>query len=144
MKETPGFAMDRESLEKILGSFRGPQKQTPPMYSALKKNGVPLYQLARKGITVAREPREITIHEISLLNLIPPDTIEIRVRCSSGTYIRSLAEELGGKEGHGATMAALCREKIGHYSLADASPGEDLKKMSQDELWSAARKGDGA
>jgi len=120
-------------IEPAFEAFRGDSLQTPPMYSALKKEGVPLYKLARKGKTVEREPRSITIHELTYLSH-HEDEVEFRVRCSSGTYIRTLVEDLGKKLGTCATMSRLVREKIGDFSLEQALSEDALKSASLDDL----------
>jgi tRNA pseudouridine55 synthase len=102
-----------------LESFLGPQTQIPPMYSAIKKDGVPLYELAREGKTIPREPRAIIIYEIGLLALTKT-TIRFHVRCSKGTYIRTLAEDICAKLGMVGHLSQLTRIAIGQYKLAAA------------------------
>jgi tRNA pseudouridine55 synthase len=102
-----------------LESFLGHQTQIPPMYSAIKKDGVPLYELARKGLTIPREPREITIHEIGLIALTKT-TIRFSVRCSKGTYIRTLAEDICAKLGMVGHLSHMTRIAIGQSKLAAA------------------------
>lgn len=116
---TPSIGEIRLALQR----FRGPLAQIPPMYSALKRGGVPLYQLARKGIEVTREPRKITIYELNLLEYNYP-LLRIELRCSSGTYVRSLAHDLGRTLGTGAYLHALLRTAVGKFSLADSVPPE--------------------
>jgi len=109
----------------ILNNFIGPQLQLPPMFSAKKIDGHRLYDLARKGITVERQPNEITIYNIKLLNYNYPE-LEIEVSCSTGTYIRTLAYDIGEKLGVGAYCEKLRRTKIGDYDVADA---QEIKKI---------------
>ncbi|MEN9596898.1 MAG: hypothetical protein RL236_1332, partial [Pseudomonadota bacterium] len=90
-------------IQACLVKFTGAQAQVPPMYSALKHNGKKLYELAREGITIEREPRNITIYEINLLEFTP-ETLTLDVSCSKGTYIRSLAEDIGHDLGCGGTV----------------------------------------
>jgi tRNA pseudouridine55 synthase len=97
------------------------------MYSALKVNGQRLYELARKGITIDRKPREITIHNIDLLDFTN-DTFSIRVKCSSGTYIRTLAQDIGKKLNTDTVLINLVREEIGNYKLSDAINIDDIKQ----------------
>ena len=100
-------------------AFRGEILQIPPMYSALKVNGQKLYDLARKGKEVERQPRPITVHELELLHFDGQDA-RIRVRCSKGTYIRTLCHDIGEKLGCGAAMESLLRTKVGRFTLDDA------------------------
>jgi len=112
-------------LATALARFRGDIRQTPPMYSAIKQQGKPLYELARQGIAVEREARRVTIYELELLSFEKPD-ITLRVRCSSGTYIRSLAHDLGQELGCGAYLAGLRRTGVGLLSLQEAAPLQNL------------------
>ncbi len=108
-----------DNVESALNFFRGAVLQVPPMYSAKKINGRKLYELARKGLTVTRRPREIYIKELKVIGLSPPE-LDIYVRCSKGTYIRQLAEDIGKKIGCGAHLSVLRRTAIGHFRLHDA------------------------
>ena len=114
-----------EMLESVLPRFRGNILQTPPMYSALKVGGQKLYDLARKGKEVERQPRPITIHELTLLGM-DAEGIRLRVHCSKGTYIRTLCKDIGEALGCGGCMAALRRIQAGEYTLAEAVPLETL------------------
>ncbi len=109
----------REQVEQALQSLTGKQSQRPPAYSAIKQAGVPLYKLARQGMEIDTEPRQVEIYSITLLNFAPPD-LEIEVHCSKGTYIRSVAHDLGARLGCGAHVAALTRTASGHFTIADA------------------------
>jgi len=104
-----------DELELVLAEFLGDIEQIPPMYSALKKDGQPLYKLARKGIEVERKVRNITIHSIEVL-AAEGDLIELDVHCSKGTYIRTLAEDIGERLGCGAHVAVLRRLGVGPFS----------------------------
>ena len=117
-----------EQLEKVLENFRGEIMQGPPMYSALKINGQKLVDLARKGKEVERQPRPITIHELTLLGM-EADGIHLRVRCSKGTYIRTLCKDIGEALGCGGCMAALRRVQAGEYTIAEAIPLLTLLEM---------------
>ena len=117
-----------EQVATALGRFRGAIEQTPPMHSALKRDGVPLYELARAGRTVERQARRIEIHELELLQCAPP-ILELRVRCSKGTYIRTLAEDIGAALGTGAHLAALRRTGAGRFHIRDAATLEELRLM---------------
>ena len=107
---------DRAVIEQALENFRGNIMQMPPMHSALKHKGVPLYEYARKGIEIERQPRHITIYEIQVIDLKEHFLI-IRVSCSKGTYIRVLAEDIGVALGCGASLCALTRIQSGALSL---------------------------
>ena len=110
----PGEAAVRAAL----ASFSGEIDQLPPMFSSVKKDGVPLYRLARKGEQVEREPRRVTIHRIALTHFEPPD-VGVEVACSPGTYVRVLAADLGEKLGCGAHLAGLRRTVNGPFAIAD-------------------------
>ena len=107
---------DENRVRNVLAEFVGEIKQLPPIYSAIKMNGVRLYKLARKGIEVEREPRKVLIKVIELVNLTD-DGFNMRVLCSKGTYIRSLAFDIGQRLGCGAHLGALTRVRIGEYTL---------------------------
>lgn len=109
-----------EAVKAALTAFRGTIEQMPPMFSALKRGGTPLYRYARAGLEVERAPRTVTIFALDLLAFAPPDRATIRVRCSKGTYIRSLAADLGRKLGAGAHLVELRRTASGPFTLAQA------------------------
>ncbi len=111
----------RTRLPEVLASLRGEQSQVPPMYSALKRDGRPLYELARAGVEVERAARQITIHALEMLAL-DGNELKIDVSCSKGTYIRVLAESIGDLLGCGASLSGLRRTRAGPFSLADAVP----------------------
>lgn len=121
-----------DEIQAVLARFQGAIEQVPPMHSALKRDGVPLYRLARKGETVERKARRVQILDLELLRWNPPE-VELRVRCSKGTYIRTLAQDIGAALGTGAHLAALRRTACGGFSLADASDLKILGEMSADE-----------
>jgi tRNA pseudouridine55 synthase len=108
-------------LDEALEQFRGPIEQVPPMYSAVKQEGRPLYELARRGLEVTRKPRPVTVYELALVAWAPPD-LHFRVRCSAGTYVRSLAHDLGQVLGTGGYLFALRRSAVGPFRLASAVP----------------------
>ena len=110
-----------DMVEAVLEKFRGDIMQIPPMYSALKVNGQKLYDLARKGKEVERQPRPITIHELTLLGM-EAEGIRLRVRCSKGTYIRTLCKDIGEALGCGGCMAELRRVQAGEYTIAESVP----------------------
>ncbi|MFC1517747.1 tRNA pseudouridine(55) synthase TruB [Candidatus Margulisiibacteriota bacterium] len=107
---------------KALAELQGKQAQIPPMHSAIRKKGKKLYELARQGLEIEREPRQIEINEIELLGFIQGEfpILKVRVLCSKGTYIRVLAEKIGEKLGGGAFLSGLKRTKIGKYNIDDA------------------------
>ncbi len=110
--ETDATRLTQPDFEAVLPRFIGTIEQVPPMYSAIKQNGVALYKLARAGQEVERAPRTVTIHAIDLIDWQPPD-VSIRVTCGAGTYIRSLAHDLGAVLGVGAHLTALRRTRSG-------------------------------
>ena len=122
--------LTREELETVLPRFRGDILQVPPMYSAIKVNGQKLYDLARKGREVERQPRPITIHELQLLEFSGNEA-RLRVRCSKGTYIRTLCKDIGEALGCGGCMAALRRVEAGEYTLEGSVPLRQLLDISE-------------
>ncbi|HSK73417.1 MAG TPA: tRNA pseudouridine(55) synthase TruB, partial [Pyrinomonadaceae bacterium] len=119
-------------VERILSEFRGEIEQTPPMYSAKKVAGKKLYELARKGLEIERKPLKVTIYEIEVQKSKVEDQsfdVPIRVLCSAGTYIRVLAEDIGGKIGIGAHLAELRRTRAGKFDLSQAATLEELEKI---------------
>ena len=121
-------------LEEVLKQFRGEIMQVPPMYSALKINGQKLVDLARKGKTVERQSRPITIHELTLLGM-ESEGIRLRVRCSKGTYIRTLCKDIGEALGCGGCMAALRRVSAGEYTIGEAVPLQTLLDSENPEQY---------
>ena len=117
--ETNSVCVTRAQLEAALRQFLGPIEQIPPMYSAIKINGQKLYELARRGQEVARKPRSITIHALELLEGEGADWT-VRVRCSKGTYVRTLCHDLGRALGCGGCMSSLRRTRAGSFTLAQA------------------------
>ena len=117
--ETHPVAVTREEVQAALRQFLGPIEQIPPMYSAIKINGQKLYELARRGQEVERKPRSITIHELELLEGADADYL-LRVRCSKGTYVRTLCHDLGRALGCGGCMSSLRRTRAGSFTLSQA------------------------
>jgi tRNA pseudouridine55 synthase len=120
---------DDAEVEEVLRRFRGEIEQIPPMYSALKRDGVPLYKLARRGEEVERKPRRVSISQLDLMAFHSP-LMEIRVRCSKGTYIRTLAQDIGAALGCGAHLAALRRTGSGRFRVDDALGLDALAALS--------------
>jgi len=122
-----------EQLNELAAQFIGDQMQTPPMVSAIKKDGVPLYKLARRGVEVEREPRLVHIYNFRFANYSEP-LGEFRLACTKGTYVRSIAHELGQKIGCGAHLATLRRSVSGKFDVADSKPLDEILKMTVAEL----------
>lgn len=125
---------DSERVFEVCRSFVGEIMQTPPMYSALKVGGKKLVDLARQGITVERQPRKITIFSIDAASTEKPDEYSLTVKCSKGTYIRTLCADIGAKLGCGGAMSALTRLKSGCFDLSDSVCFDRLEQMNEDEL----------
>jgi tRNA pseudouridine55 synthase len=126
--------VDRRQVEEALTAFVGEIDQVPPMFSALKHNGEPLYRYDRAQRQVQRQPRRVTIHRIQLLAFQPP-LAAIEVECAKGTYIRALAHDLGQHLGCGAHLAALARLKVGPFTLDDACSLPQLEAAFQEGRW---------
>ncbi len=126
-QDVPGLTL--ETLQGALSRFIGVILQVPPMYSALKVNGKRLYQLARQGITVQRQAREVRIYDLELTGWQEPDRLDIRVVCGKGTYIRSLAADLAAALGTVGHLLALTRTRVGPYG------GDQAIRMDQLESW---------
>lgn len=120
VQETAPVTATEQDLLRVLPQFVGAQQQLPPMYSAVKINGQPLYKAARRGETVQRTPRSIEILSIEYLGCPAPNDYTLHIRCSKGTYIRTLLEDIGAALGTPATMSALCRTQNGPYTLEKA------------------------
>lgn len=130
LKERPVIA-SVEDVERVLDNFKGKIKQLPPMYSAISKDGVRLYKLARQGIETERPQREVTIFSLSLNPFDNENTneYEISCECSSGTYIRTLIDDIGEMLGCGAVMTALKRTKSNGFSIEEAKKLEEIEKI---------------
>ena len=121
-----------QQLDEVLKNLTGNIKQTPPMYSALKHQGKALYEYARQGVEIERASRDVTIYRIDL-HSFEDNQLDITVACSKGTYIRTLAEDIGAALGCGAHLAALRRLSAGHFKLEDAITLEALEALSLGE-----------
>jgi len=128
--ESRPVRVDAAAVESVLARFRGDLMQLPPMYSALKHAGQPLYKLARAGQSVERSPRPVRIHELEALELAGA-RLRIRVRCSKGTYVRVLAEDIGQALGTGAHVRALRRVATGSWQIEQATSLERLAEMTE-------------
>ena len=125
--------IDESSIRAILLKFIGDINQVPPMYSALKHKGIPLYKLARKGIEIERSSRPVTIHEINFLNL-DDAVVSLEVSCSKGTYIRTLVEDIGKSLGCGGHVVELRRTGFAHLDLSGSKTYEQLSKLKEQNL----------
>lgn len=133
LEERSAAGILQESIEAVLARFRGRISQVPPMYSALKRGGVPLYELARRGEVVEREPREVVVHELALLGFEAGEraVLRVRVRASKGTYVRTLAEDIGEALGCGAHVCALRRTAAGGFVEAEAVTLDRLEALRE-------------
>jgi tRNA pseudouridine55 synthase len=129
---TRPVAITRSEFDAVLPRFRGEIEQVPPMHSALKHQGRPLYEYARAGIEIDRPPRRVTIHRLEVLEWSPPRVV-IEVQCSAGTYIRTLAQDIGAALGCGAHLTALTRLTSGGFNLADACTLSELETLPPTE-----------
>ncbi len=130
IEENPVSVTEDEVFE-VIASFVGNISQIPPMYSAIQVNGQRLYHLARQGIDIEREARNVTIFSIDVVDISLP-YVTINVHCSKGTYIRTLASDIGDRLGCGACISDLCRTASGIYSIENAITPEDLLKLSEE------------
>lgn len=130
--QTRPVRVNRADIEKALDAFRGDILQVPPMFSALKRDGKTLYDLAREGVSIERQARSVRIEKLEILEFAD-ELLTVEVTCSKGTYIRVLAEDIGEALGCGAHLASLRRTKVGVLSLEDAVTLQALETMSVDE-----------
>ena len=138
VRERRPVTATESDLRAVLPRFTGPITQVPPMYSALKRDGKPLYELARQGVEVERQPRAVTIHDLILLGVTSDaggylQRARLAVTCSKGTYIRVLAEDIGAALGCGAHLTALRRTRVGELSLAGAVTLTQLEALAEEE-----------
>jgi tRNA pseudouridine55 synthase len=120
-------SIDLDKLQSALSSFRGSIRQTPPMFSALKHRGQPLYRLARAGVSIERQSRPVTVHRLELVSWQPPFAA-LEIECSKGTYIRSLAHDVGQALGCGAYLKSLVRTHCGIFDIKDSVSLSDLEE----------------
>ena len=123
--------LDEDLLERALEHFRGRLEQIPPMHSAVKRNGIPLYKLAHQGIEVERTPREVMVYDLKVIARTE-DLLELEVHCSKGTYVRTLADDLGERLGCGAHVAALRRVGVGGFDGRRMSTMDDLTALANE------------
>jgi tRNA pseudouridine55 synthase len=127
----------RDAIEEALNAFRGDILQVPPMFSALKRDGTPLYKLARQGIEVERDPRPVTVHRAEITEWDHPE-FSLEIDCSSGFYARSLAHDLGLAVGTHAHLQSLVRTAVGDFTLENSVALADLERLAQDGRWAEA------
>lgn len=132
--ETHPVTADRAALEAVLPRFTGPIQQLPPMFSAIKIQGKKLYELARAGKEVERKPRAITIHALEVLEQTGDADYLIRVRCSKGTYVRTLCHDIGQALGCGGCMSSLRRTMAAGFTLSEAVTLEDVQQQGESLL----------
>ncbi len=124
--------IESDRIKSVVNSFKGRILQKPPMFSALKHRGKPLYKLARKGIEIERKPRGVNIYQIELLDINIPN-VEFRAVCSRGTYVRTLCDDIGKKLGVGAHLLELERVAVGKFCLSDSVTIEELKSINMEQ-----------
>jgi tRNA pseudouridine55 synthase len=133
VSERPVGAFGRDQIERVVAGFEGEIEQLPPMYSALKHQGKRLYELARQGVEVERQPRKVMIHELSLGEIALPE-FQLQVHCSKGTYVRTLGEDIGEALGCGAHVVALRRTGVGPYTGQRMYRMDELEALAEDGL----------
>ena len=144
LRERPVPPIDAAAIAAALARFVGEIEQIPPMYSALHHEGRRLYELAREGAEVTRQPRKVMVHAITLDAVTLPE-VTFRVRCGKGTYVRTLAADLGEALGTGAALSRLVRTRVGPYQLVDAVPWDALREARDGAaLWTHLRPLDSA
>jgi tRNA pseudouridine55 synthase len=131
--EKPFDHITDDQINLLKEEFTGNIMQTPPMYSAIKQNGKNLYKLARQGKTVDRQPREINVSGFKITSIDLPE-IHFEIKCSKGTYLRSIANDFGEKLGCGGVLSSLRRTKIGNYSVEDALSVEEFKERLKNSI----------
>lgn len=132
--EVPAFTA--EEIDAAFAAFTGDFEQIPPMVSAIKKDGVPLYKLARKGQEVVREPRPVNVSKYDVRRIDLPE-VDFTVHCSKGFYVRTYAHDIGAKLGCGAHLSALRRTRSGRFTLDRAVTVDQLKTVPREDLWKA-------
>lgn len=141
LSEVAAPDFDEQRLKKAIDALTGPIEQVPPMHSAIKVDGRPLYSLARKGVSVPRTARSVHIYQLDLISRAE-DNLEIFVSCSKGTYVRVLAEDLGERLGSGAYLTGLRRVSIGTLQVSDAVTLEMLESSTVDERMALLKRSD--
>ncbi len=131
LKTAPIPNLTEQEIKSVLQKFLGEINQVPPMYSALKQGGKRLYELARQGIEVERKPRKVTIHDLQLIGYTD-DTLSLEVQCSKGTYVRSLAEDIGNEIGCGAFVSRLHRMFVNPFLVNDMVTLDDIRQLQEE------------
>jgi tRNA pseudouridine55 synthase len=131
-RQVPAFSA--AEIDAAFGAFTGAFEQIPPMVSAIKKDGVPLYKLARKGQEVVREPRPVTVMKYDVSRIELPE-VDFTVNCSKGFYVRTYAHDIGARLGCGAHLSALRRTRSGRFNLERAVTVDQLKHAPREDLW---------
>jgi tRNA pseudouridine55 synthase len=131
LSRRPVAGIDIDDVRRVFEEFTGVIEQVPPMTSALKRDGTPLYELARKGVEVKREPRRVTIESFEVLAYEPPE-IEFDMVCSRGTYVRTVAADVGERLGCGAHLGELRRTRVGRFAMEEAVPLSDIESLGED------------
>jgi tRNA pseudouridine55 synthase len=139
LSTSPVVGLTREAIERAAEPLVGTIRQTPPMYSAVHHQGRRLYELARHGVTVERESREVVVHQIHVED-VGETTATLSIVCGKGTYVRALVAEIGERLGCGAVVAALERTRVGPFHLSDAIPLEELREADPHTLWSRVKR----
>ncbi|NMB41303.1 MAG: tRNA pseudouridine(55) synthase TruB [Firmicutes bacterium] len=124
------YTLDIEEIKKVLTSFTGEIQQTPPMFSAIKHKGKKLYEYARRGKSIERKPRTVYIFYIKIIDYFPPKRVLLEVKCSKGTYVRTLCSQIGDALGFGGHMSFLLRREVGDFKLLQANTFENLDHLS--------------
>ena len=132
LQTKPVPPLDEKSIKQVLEQFIGPQEQIPPMHSAIKVDGQPLYKLAHQGLEVERKSRQVEIYSLELLEIMD-DSFRFSLRCSKGTYVRTLVEDIGEILGCGAHLSALRRTGVGQFSLENAITFGVLERVKESE-----------
>lgn len=130
LTRTDASRISRQAIDEVVARFRGPQRQLPPMYSAIKVSGQPLYKAARAGKTVAREERTIVVHALDVLDTDGPN-VTLHIVCSKGTYVRTLCADIGRALGVGGHLLALERRRVGPLSLTQAITVQQVAELVQ-------------
>jgi tRNA pseudouridine55 synthase len=143
LAEAPVPPLHREALEAACRPFVGRIKQVPPMYSAVHHGGRRLYELARAGVEVDREPREVVVRSIAVEEVVPP-AVTLRIVCGKGTYVRALAAALGESLGCGAVVERLVRARVGPFRLAEAVPWAEVLTGPPEALWARVQPAEAA
>jgi len=134
LAETPAEHVSREAVEQALTSFRGEIEQAPPPFSAIKRDGVPLYRYARAGLPVDVAPRQVTVYRLELTSFRAP-LVSLEIECGKGTYVRSLAHDIGALLGVGGRLEALTRTRVGPFRIGDAVSIDTLRVEFESGDW---------